>query len=67
MRIVNGSARFTGPNSVHVDGVDGVEDIEFDAALIATGSRPHPRLVPARRRQDPDDRDCYLPKVLRRA
>jgi pyruvate/2-oxoglutarate dehydrogenase complex dihydrolipoamide dehydrogenase (E3) component len=65
VRIVNGSARFTGPHSVRVDGVDGVEDIEFDAALIATGSRPR---IPDWCQPDGDriltTRDCYPPKVL---
>jgi len=65
VRIVNGSARFTSPYSVRVDGLDGVEDIEFDAALIATGSRPR---IPDWCEPDGDriltTRDCYPPKVL---
>ena len=65
VRIINGSARFTSPHSVRVDGVDGVEDIEFDAALIATGSRPR---IPDWCQPDGDriltTRDCYPPKVL---
>jgi pyruvate/2-oxoglutarate dehydrogenase complex dihydrolipoamide dehydrogenase (E3) component len=65
VRIINGSARFTSPHSVRVDGVDGVEDIEFDAALIATGSRPR---IPDWCRPDGDrvltTRDCYPPKVI---
>ncbi len=65
VRIVNGSARFTSPHSVRVDGLDGVEDIEFDAALIATGSRPR---IPDWCEPDGDriltTRDCYPPKVL---
>ena len=65
VRIVNGSARFTSPYTVRVDGLDGVEDIEFDAALIATGSRPR---IPDWCQPDGDriltTRDCYPPKVL---
>jgi len=65
VRIINGSARFTSPYSVRVDGLDGVEDIEFDAALIATGSRPR---IPDWCQPDGDriltTRDCYPPKVL---
>ena len=65
VRIINGSARFTRPHSVRVDGVDGVEDIEFDAALIATGSRPR---IPDWCQPDGDriltTRDCDPPKVL---
>jgi dihydrolipoamide dehydrogenase len=65
VRIINGSARFTSPYTVRVDGLDGVEDIEFDAALIATGSRPR---IPDWCQPDGDriltTRDCYPPKVL---
>jgi dihydrolipoamide dehydrogenase len=65
VRIINGSARFTSPYSVRVDGLEGVEDIEFDAALIATGSRPR---IPDWCQPDGDriltTRDCYPPKVL---
>ncbi|MDQ3310911.1 MAG: FAD-dependent oxidoreductase, partial [Actinomycetota bacterium] len=38
VRMVRGTARFTGPNTVLVDGVDGSEEIAFDNALVATGS-----------------------------
>jgi pyruvate/2-oxoglutarate dehydrogenase complex dihydrolipoamide dehydrogenase (E3) component len=65
VRLINGSARFTSPHSVRVDGVEGVEDIEFDAALVATGSRPR---IPDWCEPDGDriltTRDCYPPKVL---
>ena len=65
VRLVNGTARFTSPNTVRVDGVDGVEDIEFDAALIATGSRPR---IPDWCQPDGDriltTRDCYPPKSI---
>ena len=60
VRLVNGTARFTSPNSVRVDGVEGVEDIDFDSALIATGSRPR---IPDWCEPDGDriltTRDCY--------
>ena len=65
VRMLNGSARFTSPNCVRVDGVDGVEDVEFDAALISTGSRPR---IPTWCEPDGDliltTRDCYPPKVI---
>ena len=38
VRLVYGSARFTSPHSVEVVGPEGTETIEFDAALIATGT-----------------------------
>ncbi len=63
VRLLRGSGRFTGPNSASVDGVDGVEHIEFDAALVATGSSPR---IPAWCHPDGDriltTRDCYPPK-----
>jgi dihydrolipoamide dehydrogenase len=65
VRIVNGAARFTSPHSIRVDGIDGIEDIEFDAALISTGSRPR---IPDWCNPDGDriltTRDCYPPKVI---
>lgn len=65
VRMVRGTARFTGTHSVRVEGVEGIEDIEFDAALIATGSRPR---IPAWCQPDGDriltTRDCYPPKVF---
>ena len=65
VRIINGTARFTGPHSAEVVGVDGTETIEFDAALIATGTRPR---IPDWCQPDGDrilvTRDCYPPKVF---
>jgi pyruvate/2-oxoglutarate dehydrogenase complex dihydrolipoamide dehydrogenase (E3) component len=65
VRIVHGAARFTGPNTVVVDGVAGTEAIEFDAALVSTGSRPR---IPDWCQPDGDriltTRDCYPPKVI---
>ncbi len=65
VRIIMGSARFTGPHSVHVDGPDGPEQIEFDTALVSTGSRPR---IPEWCQPDGDriltTRDCYPPKVI---
>ena len=65
VRMVHGTARFTGPHSVIVETVDGPQSIEFDAAMVATGSRPR---VPAWCSPDGDriltTRDCYPPKVF---
>jgi len=65
VRMVRGTARFTGPNTVLVDGVDGSEEIEFDNALVATGSRPR---IPEWCEPDGDriltTRDCYPPKMF---
>ena len=65
VRMLRGSGRFTGPNTVLVDGADGVEELEFDAALVSTGSRPR---IPEWCAPDGDriltTRDCYPPKVF---
>jgi len=65
VRIIRGVGRFTGPNSAVVDGPGGLETIEFDAALISTGSRPR---IPEWCEPDGDriltTRDCYPPKVI---
>lgn len=65
VRIMMGTARFTSPNTVRVVGAEGTEDIEFDAALVSTGSRPR---IPEWCQPDGDriltTRDCYPPKVI---
>ncbi|CAN5728601.1 NAD(P)H-quinone dehydrogenase [soil metagenome] len=63
VRMVTGTARFTGPHTAEIDTVDGTESVEFDAALVATGSRPR---IPEWCFPDGDriltTRDCYPPK-----
>jgi dihydrolipoamide dehydrogenase len=63
VRIVRGAGRLVGPRTAVVDGVEGTETIEFDSALVCTGSRPR---VPEWCRPDGDriltTRDCYPPK-----
>ncbi|MEL6890298.1 MAG: FAD-dependent oxidoreductase [Actinomycetota bacterium] len=63
VRMMRGVGRFTGPNTLQVDGADGVETVEFDAALVSTGSRPR---IPAWCEPDGEriltTRDCYPPK-----
>jgi dihydrolipoamide dehydrogenase len=63
--LVHGTATFTSPHSVDVVGVDGTHTIEFDAALVATGTRPR---IPEWCTPDGDrvltTRDCYPPKVF---
>ncbi|MET0663290.1 MAG: FAD-dependent oxidoreductase, partial [Ilumatobacteraceae bacterium] len=65
VRLIKGTARFASSHTVEVDGAEGVETIEFDAALVSTGSRPR---VPDWCQPDGDriltTRDCYPPKVL---
>jgi NAD(P)H dehydrogenase (quinone) len=65
VRMINGVGRFTGPHSAEVTGPDGTEAIEFDSALVSTGSRPR---IPDWCTPDGDriltTRDCYPPKVF---
>ena len=68
VRLVRGSGRFTGPNTVEVVGDARVEEIEFDAALVSTGSRPR---IPDWCHPDGEriltTRDCYPPRSFPRA
>jgi NAD(P)H dehydrogenase (quinone) len=65
VRLIRGTAQFTGANSVSVTTAEGDEEIFFDAALVATGSRPR---IPDWCFPDGDriltTRDCYPPKVF---
>lgn len=66
VRIMRGTGRFTGPNTAEVTAADGsVETVEFDAALVSTGSRPR---IPEWCHPDGEriltTRDCYPPKVM---
>jgi NAD(P)H dehydrogenase (quinone) len=65
VRLIRGTAKFTGPHTVEVAGTSGTEVLEFDAALVATGSRPR---IPEWCSPDGDriltTRDCYPPKVF---
>ncbi|MBK8575304.1 MAG: FAD-dependent oxidoreductase [Elusimicrobia bacterium] len=40
VRVMRGEARFVGDHALHVTGQEGTEELTFDAAVIATGSRP---------------------------
>ena len=65
VQLLSGTGRFTGPNTAVVDGPDGEQEIEFDSALVSTGSRPR---IPDWCAPDGDriltTRDCYPPKVI---
>ncbi|MGA7756564.1 MAG: FAD-dependent oxidoreductase [Ilumatobacteraceae bacterium] len=65
VRMLRGTGRFTGPHTVVVEGPEGVETVEFDAALVSTGSRPR---IPDWCQPDGDriltTRDCYPPKIF---
>jgi dihydrolipoamide dehydrogenase len=40
VRMIPGTGRLKGPHEVVADTVDGIEDLEADAIVVATGSRP---------------------------
>lgn len=65
VRLVSGTARFTGSHTAEVTTAEGIETLEFDAALIATGTRPR---IPDWCEPDGEriltTRDCYPPKVF---
>lgn len=65
VEMIEGHARFTGPNSVIVDSDAGERRIEFDKAMVSTGSRPRvPDWAPVDGKRVLTTRDCYdLPDV----
>ena len=40
VNVVNGFGKFTGPNTIEVEGEDGKTVVNFDNAIVAAGSRP---------------------------
>jgi NAD(P)H dehydrogenase (quinone) len=65
VRMLHGTARLKGPNQVVVETAEGVREIEADAILLATGSRPR---VPDWADPDGDrvltTRDAYPPNEM---
>jgi len=65
VRMIHGSARLTGPNTVAVSSEDGDEELHADSILLATGSRPR---IPDWAEIDGDrvltTRQAYPPKEL---
>jgi dihydrolipoamide dehydrogenase len=65
VRMIHGSARLKGPNEVVADTADGVEEIEADAVLVSTGSRPRiPDWAEVDARRILTTRDAYPPPEL---
>jgi pyruvate/2-oxoglutarate dehydrogenase complex dihydrolipoamide dehydrogenase (E3) component len=64
--IIHGSARLTGPHTVHVDVHDGTtQTLEADDILICTGTRPRvPDFVVPDGEHILTTRDCYPPRVF---
>ena len=62
VRLIRGTGRFTGPHTVEVTTANGLEEIEFDAALVSTGSRPRvPEWCVPDGERILTTRDCYPP------
>jgi NAD(P)H dehydrogenase (quinone) len=65
VRMLKGTAKFTGPKTLEVTGSDGTHVLEADMVLVSTGSRPR---IPDFCQPDGDriltTRDCYPPKKL---
>ncbi|MDQ6728701.1 MAG: FAD-dependent oxidoreductase [Actinomycetota bacterium] len=65
VRLLRGSGRLTGAHSVAVDTADGTEELDADATLVATGSRPR---IPEWCRPDGDriltTRQAYPPPAM---
>jgi len=68
VRMLTGTAHLVSPHSAEISTVEGTELVEFDSALIATGSRPR---IPDWCEPDGDriltTRDCYPPKQFPRS
>ena len=68
VRLIAGTARFVTPHAVEVDTIEGTVPVEFDVALVSTGSRPR---IPDWCQPDGDriltTRDCYPPKEFPRS
>jgi dihydrolipoamide dehydrogenase len=63
--IVLGEARFTGSHSIEVTTAEGLRTFTFDAALIATGTRPRiPEWCEPDHERILTTRDCYPPRVF---
>ncbi|HEV2758520.1 MAG TPA: FAD-dependent oxidoreductase [Acidimicrobiales bacterium] len=65
VRVIRGAGRLTGPHGVAVETVDGAEELQADAILVATGSRPR---IPDWCEPDGDriltTRQAYPPPIL---
>lgn len=65
VRLLMGTARFKGPHEVVVDTGEGLEELEADVVLVATGSRPRvPDWAPVDGERVLTTRQAYPPPVI---
>lgn len=65
IRLVKGEGRLVGPHKVAIETNDGVEEIDADAVLVSTGSRPRiPEWAPLDGERVLTTRQAYPPKEL---
>ncbi|MGH8994076.1 MAG: FAD-dependent oxidoreductase, partial [Acidimicrobiia bacterium] len=65
VRIISGTGRLKGPHEVVVETATGVEEIEADAILLATGSRPRvPEWADIDGKRVMTTRDAYPPEEI---
>jgi NAD(P)H dehydrogenase (quinone) len=65
VRLLHGTGRFKGPREIVVDTPDGVVELEADAVLLSTGSRPRiPDWAPLDGRRVLTTRDAYPPPEM---
>lgn len=65
VRIIHGSGRFISPHTVAVEAADGLHELEADAILVATGSRPRvPEWAPVDGERVLTTRQAYPPPEI---
>src|SRR5690606_32304398 len=65
VRLLHGTARLTGPNTIVADTTEGTVEIEADVIVLATGSRPRiPDWAPLDGDRILSTRDAYPPKQI---
>lgn len=65
VRLLRGTARLTGPNTIVADTTEGAVEIEADIIVLATGSRPRiPDWAPLDGDRILSTRDAYPPKQI---
>ena len=65
VRLLRGVGRFVGPKEMAVETANGTERIEFDSALVSTGSRPRiPEWCAPDGERILTTRDCYPPTAF---